>query len=360
MSQVSKEHLEQVEMSKKIWNRMAAEYAAMSKLLKHHPNGPLFKILQILEEESFHVFDPLQQHNLPNQIFDLYSQEKRYAFIRLPAPIYQEFINKAIINDEFKDFLLYNSQETIRRKHLLINLQDRTSWKEHARCAALEELQKISEFKKAIHVVTLAIDTDFYHQLSPYHQVNHAQLFKEQFKELLLDEHAGYYFPPEINKNAFALFIDQAFEAIHRVFFNSKNVLLREHRLDFIEIFYLLLQLKLIEWIQPDSVSLTCKDGIDIGPAYSAEIFAFLKHINNLDWTEADWEHLNFMIYAPALLIRERIMLPERFNRMVSALKSVESAKHEFGAENFVKVFQEGFLRIFNTPILHSQILLPR
>lgn len=354
------EQLEGVKASKKIWSRLSAEYAAMAKLLKHHPNGPLLKVLEILEEDAYHVFDSILQHNIPNQLYELYVQDKRYAFLRIPAPIYQEFINKAIINDEFRGFLRSYAKGAISRKHLLINLQDRTSWREYVRCIALENLQREAENENVIYVVTLAIDTDFYHQLAPYHQISQVQLFKEQFKELLLDENSGYFFPSSIKREALSVFIDGAFEAIHRLFFSSKNVLARENRLDFIEIFYLLLQLKLVEWLQPDTVSLTCKDSIDIGEAYHAEMFAFLKMINHQEWTEADWQLLNFMLYAPALLIRERIMLPERFNRMLGALKVIDNACDEVGAENLSKMIRESFANLFNTPILNSQILPPR
>jgi hypothetical protein len=175
-----------------------------------------------------------------------------------------------------------------------------------------------------------------------------------------LDANAGYFFPNKINLGDLSAFIDGAFEAIHHIFFSSKNVLVRENRLDFIEIFYILLQLKLIEWLQPDSVSLTCKDGIDVGEANSVSIFAFLKLINNQEWSEEDWLHFNHMLYAPALLIRERIMLPERFNRMLSALKVVDNARYEFGSENFAKISNEEFFHLFKTSILHPQIFLPR
>lgn len=347
------------EYSGKLVDRLNVEYAAMTKLLKHHPNGPLLKVIGILEEDVYHVFDPILQHNLPNQLYDLQNGEKRNALIRIPTPIYQEFINKAIVNDEFLAFLRSYARGSVPRKHLLINLQDRTSWHEHARCVALEGLQQQPEVGNAIQIVTLAINTDFYHQLAPYHQVNQADIFKQQFKEHLLDENAGYFFPSNINRKEIIAFIDSAFAAIHRVFFSSKNVLVRESRLDFIEIFYLLLQLKLIEWAKPDTVSLTCKDGIDIGESYSAAIFAFIKIINNQEWSETDWQHLNFMLYAPALLIRERIMLPECFNRMLSALKAVENARDEVGKEKFVKMIKQGFKNLFESSILESQILLP-
>lgn len=355
-----RERIEEAISSKKIMNKVATEYGAMSKLIKHHSKGPLFQVLKILEENAYHAFDPILQHNIPNRLFDLYVRDKRYAFFRIPSPVYQEFINRALINDEFRAFLRSYARGALPYKHLLINLQDRTSWREFVRCSVLEDLQYQSEFENVLSVVTLATDTDFYHQLAPYHQTNHAHLFKEQFKEHLLATNAGYFFPSKIDHRELSTFIDGAFDAIHQLFFSSKNVLARENRLDFVEIFYLLIQLKLIEWLQPDTISLTCKDAIDIGEANSTALFAFLKLINHAEWTEADWDHFNFMLYAPALLIRERIMLPERFNRVLSALKVVENVHAEFGAEIFAKMINERLLPLFKTPILHPQISLPR
>lgn len=348
------------ERKNKIMSRVANEYGILSKLIKHHPNGPLLKVMEILEDGSYHAFDPILQHNIPNQLYDLFVQDKRYAFLRIPTPIYQEFINKAVINEEFRAFLRSCVQGSYPSKHLLINLQDRTSWREFVRCSVLEQLQNQPDLENTINVVTLAMDTDFYHQLTPYHQINHAHEFKAQFKELLLDENAGYFFPSKIKREELSTFIDGAFEAIHHLFFSSKNVLTREKRLDFIELFYIVLQLKLIEWLQPDSVSLSCKDGIDVGAASSASIFAFLKLVNNQTWSDADWQHLNYMLYAPALLIRERVMLSDRFNRMLSALKIVENARDEIGSDHFTKKVNEEFMTLFKTSMLHPEIFLPR
>lgn len=357
---VSRGKTEQKISTKKISKRLSSDYAAMTKLLKHHPNGPLYKVLDILEEDAFHIFDTLLQHNIPNQLYDLFTEERRYQLLRIGAPVCQEYIDKAAVNEEFKAFILNYAQGAMPRKHLLINLQDRTSWRQHGRCHALEQFQYQPGLEHALCVVTLAVDTDFFHQVNPYHQVNHADTFMELFKEHLLDENSGYYFPKAINREELTHFIDSAFPAIHRIFFSSKNVLARENRIEFIEIFYLFLQLKLIEWIQPDSISLTCKDGIDTGEAYSAELFAFLKLINNEEWSENDWLYFNVMIYSPSLLIRERVMLPDRFNRMLGGLKVTENARYEFGEENFSKIIQEGFVLLYKTPILHSQLHLLR
>lgn len=355
---ISQEHQKEAHLSKKIWNQLAANYSGMTKFLKRHPYGPLLKVLTILEGDAFNTFDPLIQQNIPTQLYGLYGkEERRIENLRFATPVHQEFINKAVINEEFKGFLRDYKKE--KKTHLLINLQDRTSWVEHARCAALEELQHNPDLQEAISVATLAIDTDFYHQLAPYHQINHANSFIKQFKEHLKGEGSGFNFPDSIDKGKLYEFIDKAAEAIHRIFFSSKNVLLREHRLDFIEIFYLFLQLKLIDMIQPDSFSLTCKDGIDIGMPYNVELFILLKLLNSPEWSENDIDYLNLMLYAPPLLIRERILLPERFNRMLSAIKAIESAQVEFGKDHFSKVVQEGFFALYDTSILSSKLLLP-
>lgn len=360
MSFIPAEQIAEMNSMDKISFRLSEEYGAMTKLMKRHSNGPLLKVLEIFEEDSFQIFDPLLQQNIPHPLFDLYDQDKRYLFLRMSSPVCQEFISSANISEEFLGFLRSYSKLAIPRKHLLINLQDRTSWREHARSVALEELQFQKEFENTIEVVTLAIDTDFYHQLTPYHQINHAHLFKEQFKELILDENGGYFFPSTISQKKLSQFIDGAFDAVHRFFFSSKNVLSRENRLDFIEIFYILLQLKLMEWSNSDSVSLTCKDGIDTGQTYHAGLFAFFKLMGNQKWDQNDWNFLNYLLYGPALLIRERIMLPDRFNRLLSALKVLENAREEHGEKKFAERLRKDLEGLFDSSIMGSQILLSK
>lgn len=355
---ISKEHQQEAELSKQLWNHLASDHAAMVKLIKRHPNGPLLKVLEFLEEKTFHVFDPLMQTNLPNQLFDLHFSQSRIPHLRFPAPLSQEFIQKAFINEEFRGFLRdYKAQG---KKHLLINLEDRTSWREHARCKAIEEVSADTELKEAICVVTLATNTDFYHQLDPYHQSNQASTFIEQLKEHVKGEGFGFYFPSSLNRKELFTFIDASIEAIHKTFFFDKNTLSRDRRLDFIEIFYVFLQLKLIELVNPSSFSLTNKDSIDLGSAYSAELFAFLKLINNQPWDEEDIKHLNFILYAPALLIRGRLMLIERFNRFLSLLRNVEQIQQEVGKEELKNRVEKAFSPLFKTSLLTANVEKPK
>lgn len=353
-----KEQIEPAEKPARIWSRLANDYLALTKLLKHHPNGPLLKVIQVLESGSLNAFDPLHQQNIPQQLFDLLMDDQRISLIRMAAPVYQQVIQKTLIGEEFQGFLRSYGTFSPPKRHLIINLQNRTSWLEYARCMALEQLQDQADFADELSVVTLAVNTDFYSQLAPYHQMNQADSFQEQFLDHLQGDHSGFYFPSSISKKALKSFIEEAFASIHRIFFAGSIELTRESRLNFIEIFYLLLQLKLLEWIKPQSFSLMCKDGIDVGAVHVGLLFAFLKLVSNQEWVESDWELLNLTLHAPALLLRERALLPEPYHRMVSALKWIEQVREEVGAEKFVGLIQEGFGEFYETSILQPQLLI--
>src|SRR5207249_4042124 len=112
---------------------------------------------------------------------------------------------------------------------------------------------------------------------APYNTENVAETFIKQFYDQLIDENCGYFFPVAIKKPLVRDFIKPALQAVHRLFFSSKNVLTRDERLDFIEIFYLFLELKIIELSKPDLVGLCCKDGLDITLSAASVLFVMLK-----------------------------------------------------------------------------------
>lgn len=355
----SPEHEKAAKESRSLWSGLSCDEAALVKLFKHHTNGPLVKMLDILHEGGIQVFDPIAQQHLPYQIYALGAPEQKIISIQSPSPTRQEMIHKASVVNEFKGFLRECLKEPSGGRHLLFNLQDRTSWREHARCVALEELQHLEEFDSALSVVTLAKDTEFYHQMAPYAQENHADIFMQHFKDHLQDANSGFYFPVAIGNQIFPHFLDGVMDSIHRVFFSHRNVLSREHRLDFIEIFYLFLQLKLIEIVKPDSFSLICKDGVDIGPAANGQLYAFMKLISPEKMGEVERSELNLIVHAPALMWRQRPILSERFNRMVSAIKCVESTRSHNGEEAFAMIIQDAFGDFFKSHILKSLILKP-
>ncbi|ADI38044.1 putative uncharacterized protein [Waddlia chondrophila 2032/99] len=356
----SEEHQKAAEESNTLWSRLAGDYAALSKMMKTHPNGPLVKVLEVLEKGAYHVFDPIAQLNLPGVMYSLFMGENRITNLHLPAPMNQGFIHQAEIVNEFKGFLRAYMSGQFKRKHLLFNFQDRTSWKEHVRAVNLEQLSNQRLFSKYLTVVSLPKDTDFYHQVSPYQDDHQAGLFIEHFKDNLSDESCGFVFPFYLSKKLFPNFINQLFEGVHKLFFHERNVLSVKDRLDFIEIFYMLLELKIIEEEQPATFSMTCKDGIDIGGCASAELFGFLKMINNQVLSNDEYMEYCTSLFMPAIISRERIIHTDRFGRMITAFKRIESTQQEMGKKAFAKAFDELLGSLFHSPILRSELAFPR
>lgn len=347
--------------SKQIWERLSQSYLGLSQLFKFHPNGPLMKVLDNLEDGNYNLFDPILQQNLPCQLYTILNKDRKIMSLKIPSPTTQEFIQKAAVLEEFKAFIRGYETQLHPQKHLFINLQDRTGWKEYARSHAIEALtDKDKNFGEGLVVVTLPADTEFFHQLPPYHLDNHAEIFMTHLKEHIGEESSGFLFPKAIKKTEITKFTDGIIGAIHRVFFSSRNVLMRENRMNFIEIFYFFLELKLLELVQPASFSLSCKDSIDIGSTSNVLFFILLKLISQNKCDEQELQHLDYMLHSAAFLIRERPVQPERFNRMLSALKTVELLHQELGHDNFRKLVLKEFGPYFRSETLDCRIALPK
>ena len=333
--------------TKKVWNQVTKEYEAMAQLLKGYTHAPLLKVMEMLEKSTFHMFAPLLQGNLPAALFQFDVGNQTCELLKLPSPTYQEFINRVAVDEEFKGFIQGQTQPNRQGHHVLLNLQDRTSWRDYARCVALENLPEQPELQAGLTVYTLASCTDFYHQSGVYEEENHADVFKKQLKETVLDTHSGFFFPASLDRKALTHFIDQACDKIHRLFFSSKNVLMKTSRLAFIDLFYLLLGLKAIEWTHATSLSFTSKDYVDRGAAYSALLLSLLKFSDPKGDLKGWHDEFNAMVYGSVLTVRERLMHPEQFQRMTETLKVIENARYELGKEPFAQQMQQVLQELF-------------
>lgn len=359
LEEVKKSQSVDQQCEKALWRRLNNNYQGLNKLLRPHHTAPIVKILDNLQKQSYRSFDPLCQTAGQTRLYYLDTGEQKILNVRMGCPVIQEYINKAVVNEEFKAFLRGLAEPASEIKSLLlINLQDRNSWREHARSVALESLQNHADFSAVLAVATIARDSDFHYQLPPYDQNNKMDNFLDGYKEHLRDEGSGYYFPQPLRKFLTAASVRGLLNATHKIFFNGKNMLLREQRLNFIEIFDLLLILKIIDAARPDSFCLLCKDGVDGGGAMNAFLYSFLKLVNSKEGlSENEWEELNLLLHVPAMVVRERLIQPDRFMRLIAALKVVEGAKEEYGPESFLKLFQSAFSPFYETGILRSRIL---
>ncbi|MCI5051765.1 MAG: hypothetical protein MRY21_01350 [Simkaniaceae bacterium] len=315
-----------------VWTDILDRQEKIYDLLMHYPNGPLFKTLDIFrEQEQSHEFEPLLQGDFPSILFDFINSKHKTTVIRTPSPTRQSVIDKAYPSEEFVGMLRYLSAQTKKPKYLLFNFQDRTNWREYARALCLEELSMQAEFSDILYVASLPRDTEFYKQAGNYIKENSASGFLRNLEDQALSGTAtGYFFSPSISATAIKSFVKEIIPYIHKAFFAKKSTLTRKNRLDFIELFYLLLELKIVLMVNPSIMSFTCKDWIDIGPTSTCEFYALIRILTTeKKWNESEIEEVVEMLFSPALILRERAIDSQRLNRMVSALSHFASHLHK-------------------------------
>ncbi len=296
---------------------------SITGMLKKYPSGPLFKTLDIFQERNEREgFDPIDQGNPPYYLYTFSSSNFDSKCLKMPCPTLHAHINKAEIIDEFKGFLRYFETKKGLERHLHINLQDRTSWEEHARCQALEKLQNQAEFSEQLILVTFSKKSDFYFQAEDYLNVDTAKDFLKLLEEQVKSgEECGFFFSKHLPKKELHDFVKKILPILHTYFFNKMVKLKRKERLDFIEIFYQFFTLKILELSRPDTFTFSCKDGVDVGSTASAAFFTLVKLLGKEDkWSQEEQDQLYWILCGPALTVRERLVDYQRFSRMASSL----------------------------------------
>jgi len=291
--------------------------SALRHLLAQHPSGPVLKVLDLLREsDKERYFDPLLLGLLPEHIATLQANHGEVRLLRMGCPTTQHVIHKAVVTEEFKQFLRGHEGHV-----LYVNLQDRTSWKEHARCIAIENLCHQAEFVTKFHVLTLPVETDFYHQQGIYEHLEDAHAFIAQFVHQLEDNATGFYLPDQIRQDLTGPFIKSVLQKLHYQLFQDAKVLDRQQRLTFVSLAIDLIILQALKSSQASSLILASKDGLDLAAVQAFELCAFLHPEPDLAWIETAMTHL----YAPILLQRERALHTSCLRRTYHVLQSIEN-----------------------------------
>ncbi|MCH9613589.1 MAG: hypothetical protein SP1CHLAM54_05940 [Chlamydiia bacterium] len=328
------------------FNRVLDYHEGMSELLRHFPNGPLFKTLDVFRRDV-EKFDPIMQDNIPHRQFTLKLHDNNTMVLRMGCPTWQETIDKAFVNGEFLCYLRH--LKCVKEHHLLINLQNRTSWEEFTRSETLEHIQLDAEYAPACTIVTLAKDTEFYNQTDSFLKETNASTFKKMLAEQVKNgASCGFYFPKTVPDREIKTFTKEALSFIHQNFFDGKAKLTRKSRLEFIELYYAFLTLKVMDIIKPQYMSLTCKDAVDSGPCASAMLYGILRLLQGDEkWDEDEKIFFLYLIYAPALMVRERTVDLQRLSRLMSALTTVATS-----LENDRSKIVKGFSALYETDFL--------
>lgn len=314
-----------------VYEDVASEDEALRRALQKSPNGPIKKIIgAFLNGEMEQGWDPLMMKNTPSLVFTLVSETKEIPIMRMAAPVYQSSIRRAEIVKEFEAWINPSLIEN-RKKILLIDLQDSTSSLEYARTEVLKELWENSADKSALSLVRLAKKTDFYFQKDAYKELEEASVFIQNLEQQLEEgDLCGFWIPPELLGHISG-FVKGYGSMIHEVFFDKKEHLSCRQRQDFIEIFYAFFSLKLIEWINPDSVVFISKDGLDTAVSSIAALFFCAKHLMaKQKFSEQDRDFIFWILYGAPLLVRERALHKQEALRCIHFLETFEkgSAKH--------------------------------
>ena len=316
------------------WSELLFEDEKLRTLLERFPGGPLLKTLDVIrqcqDEGSLISFDPWFQGNLPSKLFSIKGKKRKVDVLGFGAPIRQGKISQAEVINEFRGFLHY--LEGAEKKHLLINFQDRLSWQESARAIALEELQESPSFSSSLMVFTLPKNTNFYHQRNEFQDLDDASKFKDVFiNQIENAEESGFFFPKKWKKKELLKFTTHTIHEIHQSVFSNITSLTRQMREDFIELFYQLLIVEALNQFSFDSMSFTCKDGIDTGAYASALFFGFLTgYAGDLE-TKGRLDQLRYLFYWKALSTRERAPDAEQFFRILSCLELWNRSMEERG-----------------------------
>ena len=310
-----------------LWNEMLIDDEQFRTLMHKFSNGPLLKILDQVrfKEENGRDFgfDPWMQGAIPSLEFSFKHKKTSLQVLTMAAPIIQKKIDVVAINPEFFSFLRYINEKGSKVRYLLVNLQDRNSWQESSRAVSLESLSATAHFSDHFTCVTLAKNSDFYHQGKEFTDLDNAEQFIKTFHNVLQNpESNGFYFPEVFGVKKVEKVATQVFPLLHKYLFDNSKILTRQNREDFIEIFYQILILKIASELKITHMSFTSKDSCDLGAFMTGQLYGLINALNGKLEQKETLDFFRYLCYWKALSIRERVSDPEMFIRSISALQT--------------------------------------
>lgn len=307
--------------SNHLWNSFIKERDFIEKALHHMPSSALYTVLDtIMLNDGSSFYSPLLQNNYPSSLYKIHGKDLGVKVVKMPAPVDQDSINHAKLNPLFESFIKACKKRYKKFSYLIINTQDKTDWKEHARSKLIESLSS-----EAIKVITLPKSTDFYFQIEDYESINSAKDFKQIFlNQICSSDSCGYHFQGVFKDSELKSFTKTCLEFIHESIFGSKDNLSKKNRQDFIDIFYGLISLKAIEKLSPTHLSFMCKDGLDDSMGLCLINFALCKSLgSDSTWSEEEEDFFSYLAFSQSLLVRQRAPLKKCFDRSLCAISTL-------------------------------------
>lgn len=284
-----------------------------------------------VEIEENYANDPLLYGDFPSVQF-IWNNKKKTKIVRLPNMARDYFVVnsgkievQSIINEEFYHYL--KVLKTKRQMHVYINLMDR---QEYQKTAQIEALDTDPDVRDSIRVFTLVRNkkSEFYMQNGVNDQKDDANLFKQNFYQLLTAPDGEYYWSTHLDQNAWQNQLAAILDQVHSDFFNYKENLSKQERLEFIELTHLKIVDSIVEWINPDFVNISCKNTADRGPSLYSLVYAEQLLQSKTTLSTIRYE-VFIKLISPPLIIRNRnghlfryIRFDGAFNRLMDHYKN--------------------------------------
>lgn len=308
--------------------RITAEGNALRHFLRTLKGSMLAKMVGQLEESGWPLFEPLLGESVPNRLFDLSWRGSLIPIVRLPSPTRQEYINKARISEAFQIAIRrYLAQ---KKACLIINLQERTNWRESARSFAIEQLSKGLESDERLYVLTQNRSGDFYEQTGSYADMHLSGEFKEQLLSQVIEAGSGSIWPREVDER-FTNDVRALIQAIHKTIYGGRNVITRVRRIEFIELVYNMMILRAVGMLHPDVIFLSCKNGLDVTLTTMASLFCLQSALQDKQLSQEDVEWLRTILYGLPLIHRRRLLFQDRQEHLCSFVRFLEDTLSALG-----------------------------
>ncbi|CRH88832.1 calcium binding EF-hand protein [Chlamydia trachomatis] len=267
-------------------------------------------------------FDPILLGILPCLEGKLIQGDKEIKVLRTPSPVSQSSILYANCNGEFLHFL--DAKTCQGDKILVINIQNRLSRKDRARSRIIEEsLQDYS----SVYMSAFPEPEDFLYGLEQVHGEleTFADFFSLVQQEFFKPKAQGYCVLPEEMKERMGVFLEGIVPSLKNVFFSKKKILFKNDKVLLLHLIYYFVVFNLIEQLDPNTLVIMSKDGLDYASVFVSG-FAFFENRGN--WDEDSLKRMVARMLAPTLVARDRLVFAQHVELLSKFLNCLRKNRH--------------------------------
>jgi len=296
------------------------DYEAISSHNIVSGGGRLARLLAEIERNPSELFEPLLGQTLSTHMFDLSWRGEVIPIVRLPSPTHQEYIHKAIPSEVFQIALRRRIRKANETSCLIVNLQDRTTWNDGARCQAIEHLGQSDDFSKNVNIFSLRKGGDFYEQKNEYEEMALKE-FKEELVDHMTEPGCGALWPMD---GKIRLAVSTLVEDLCTVLYAENSSIDRHERLDLIELVSTLCILRVVAECHPDVLYISCKDGLDLSIPTMTNMYYLLTRLNGFTPSAKEVDWLRALLFGLPLAYRERLLFSSCHHRLIDFLTLLE------------------------------------